>query len=61
MSLGGHIMAFGQEHPLTAVLTFRTNGYFLTDTTKNVKWLLLVGRPSLAAASRRRARRPAPL
>jgi len=30
-----------------------------TDTTKDEKWLVLVGRPSLAA-SRWRARRPAP-
>jgi hypothetical protein len=36
-----------------------TNDYFLTDTTKDEKWLVLVGRPSLAA-SRWRARRPAP-
>ena len=32
---------------------------FPTDTTKDEKWLVLVGRPSLAA-SRWRARRPAP-
>jgi hypothetical protein len=36
-----------------------TNDHFLTDTTKDEKWLVLVGRPSLAA-SRWRARRPAP-
>src|SRR5450759_3133827 len=36
-----------------------TNGHFLADTTKDEKWLVLVGRPSLAA-SRWQARRPAP-
>jgi hypothetical protein len=36
-----------------------TNNHFLTDTTKDEKWLVLVGRPSLAA-SRWRALRPAP-
>src|SRR5665811_390971 len=36
-----------------------TNDHFLTDTTKDEKWLVLVGRPSLAAF-RWRARRPAP-
>jgi hypothetical protein len=35
------------------------NDHFLTDTTKDEKWLVLVGRPSLAA-SRWRALRPAP-
>jgi hypothetical protein len=28
-----------------------TNDHFLTDTTKDEKWLVLVGRPSLAAIS----------
>jgi hypothetical protein len=36
------------------------NDHFLTDTTKDEKCMVLVGRPSLAA-SRWRARRPAPL
>jgi hypothetical protein len=36
-----------------------TSDHFLTGTTKDEKWLVLVGRPSLAA-SRWRARRPAP-
>jgi hypothetical protein len=36
-----------------------TNDHFLTDTTKDEKWLVLVGRPSLAA-SRWRGRRPTP-
>ena len=39
--------------------SFYTNGHFLVDTMKDEKWLVLVGRPSLAA-SRWRARRPAP-
>ena len=38
---------------------FHTNDHFLTETTKDEKWLVLVGRPSLAAF-RWRARRPAP-
>jgi hypothetical protein len=29
--------------------SFHTNDHFLTDTTKDEKWLGLVGRPSLAA------------
>jgi hypothetical protein len=37
-----------------------TNDQFLSDTKKDEKRLVLVGRPSLAA-SRWRARRPAPL
>ena len=37
-----------------------TNDHLLTDTLNDEKWLVLVGRPSLAA-SRWRARRPAPL
>ena len=36
-----------------------TNDHFLTDTTKDEKWLVLVGRPSLAVY-RWRARRSAP-
>ena len=28
-----------------------TNGHFLADTTKDEKWLVLVGQPSLAAIS----------
>ena len=39
--------------------TSYTNDHFLPDRTKDEKWLVLVGRPSLAA-SRWRARRPAP-
>ena len=35
------------------------NGHFLTDPPEDEKWLLLVGRPSLAA-SRWRARRIVP-
>jgi hypothetical protein len=27
-----------------------TNDHFLTDTTKDEKWLVMVGRPSLAAS-----------
>ena len=27
-----------------------TNGHFLADTTKDEKWLVLMGRPSLAAS-----------
>jgi hypothetical protein len=42
-----------------AMAGFYTNDHFLGDTTKDEKWLMLVGRPSLAA-SRWRARRPAP-
>jgi hypothetical protein len=30
-----------------------TNNHFFTDTTKDEKWLVLVGRPSLAASPRR--------
>ena len=37
-----------------------TNDHCLTATTKDEKWLVLVGRPSLAASGWR-ARRPAPL
>ena len=40
--------------------SFYTNGHFLADATKDEKWLVLVGRPSLAASGWR-ARRPAPL
>jgi hypothetical protein len=32
-------------------ITYHTNDHFLTDTTKDEKWLGLVGRPSLAAIS----------
>jgi hypothetical protein len=45
--------------PRTFQNSCHTNEHFLTDTTKDDKWLVLVGRPSLAA-SRWRARRPAP-
>jgi hypothetical protein len=38
---------------------FHANDHFLTDTTKDEKWLVLVGRPPLAA-SHWRALRPAP-
>jgi hypothetical protein len=31
-------------------MTGYTNDHFLTDTTKDEKWLVLVGRPSLAAS-----------
>jgi hypothetical protein len=37
-----------------------TNGHFLADTTKNEKWLVLVGRPSLAAISVGGRGRPPP-
>jgi hypothetical protein len=37
-----------------------TKDHFLTASTKDEKWLVLVGRPSLAASGWR-ARRPAPL
>jgi hypothetical protein len=30
---------------------FHANDHFLTDTTKDEKWLVSVGRPSLAAIS----------
>ena len=30
---------------------FHTNDHFLTDTTTDEKWLVMVGRPSLAAIS----------
>ena len=52
--------------PDLAKPTSYTNDHFLTDTTKDEKWLVLVGRPSLAALSvggRGRpphSRRPAP-
>jgi len=42
------------------LLKTHTNDQFLSDTKKDEKWLVLVGRPSLAA-SRWRARRPTPL
>jgi hypothetical protein len=32
-----------------ALLVLITNDHFLADTTKDEKWLVLVGRPSLAA------------
>ena len=35
-----------------------TNDHFLTDTTKDEKWLVLVGRPSLAASRWRAEARP---
>jgi hypothetical protein len=31
------------------VALYHTNNHFLTDTTKDEKWLVLVGRPSLPA------------
>jgi hypothetical protein len=45
---------------MQVVINVYTNDHFLTDTTKDEKWLVLVGRPSLPA-SRWRALRPAPL
>jgi hypothetical protein len=49
----GKVIAWSRDSPL------HTNGHFLADTTKEENWLVLVGRPSLAAY-RWRARRPAP-
>ena len=55
-----HDLPFGDKIPEPgAGRGSHTNDHFLTDTTKDEKWLLLVGRPSLAA-SRWRAQRPAP-
>ena len=55
---GGRRPATGRIHLLGVdETTAYTNDHFLTVTTKDEKWLVLVGRPSLAA-SRWRARRP---
>jgi hypothetical protein len=47
------------RYPSPLGKSHQTNDHFLRDTTKDKKWLVLVGRPSLAAY-RGRARRPAP-
>jgi hypothetical protein len=57
---GGRRPATGRIHLLSVnEIKAYTNDHFLADTTKHEKWLVLVGRPSLAD-SRWRARRPAP-
>ena len=60
--VGGHIGRYkGRKHITCMSATwYHANDHFLTDITKDEKWLVLVGRPSLAA-SRWRARRPTPL
>jgi hypothetical protein len=61
----GFLTAPSFEKPPGPPLKTRISGthakdHCLSDTTKDEKWLVLVGRPSLAAL-RWRARRPAPL